>query len=432
MDAAINRLREKIAFARLRLNWRWLQFMALFDRSCGRSNAKPSLVLVPCDPSSVIGSRGDEAMVYSIARDFRSRHPEGRIMIVTSRPSFAETADGQRLKVDLGVEFSCAWRPRLFLSNIIRAYKEARATEVYVLGADCMDGHWSVYTSLILLAAADLAARMGIATRLTGFSWNAHPSLKVVRAFRNVTQKLPILVRDPVSYERFKGDVRHGKGVKTAKLVADVAFNLQPYKTPMVRTELDWMNVQHAQGRFILGFNLHSMLVPKEKLKGFVDVVVAQLLKFMGSHPNVALVLVPHDYRVDGDLKVLEQVAAGLASEMSRVRLVTTVLSAEELKALAGGFDALFTSRMHLGIATLGMGKPIGAFMYQGKFIGLFRQFGLPETLVLSPEEADEVAEVLGVLLHEAEPLMASVANALPTIFADCKANLLFATEKEA
>ena len=429
--------RERIALARLRLNWRWLQLRTAFYRQ-GHS-AVPSLVLVPCEPWSVVGSRGDEAMVYSILRDFRLRHSEGRITIVTGSPDMAKTPDGQRLIRDFGVEFVHAWRPRLFLSNIVRVYRDVRATEVYVLGADCMDGHWSMYLSITLLAAADLAARMGIATRLTGFSWNDHPCPEVIKAFRNVTPKLPILVRDPISYERFVHDVRVGARVPRArgpsgsaplpsgtisKLVADVAFNLKARTTPEVQTELDWMGKQREAGRFVLGFNLHSMLVPKERLQGLIETVVTQLRLFLSAHPQVALALVPHDYREGGDLVVLRQIAQGLDTDDSRVRLVTAVLSAEELKALVGGLDALFTSRMHLGIAALGMGKPISAFAYQGKFVGLFKHVGLPETLILPPESACELSACLGKLVRDVVPMTQSVSESLPATLALAKVNL--------
>ena len=430
-------LRERIALARLRLNWRWLQLRAAFHRQS--RSAAPSLVLVPCEPWSVVGSRGDEAMVYSILRDFRLRHPEGRITIVTGSPDMAETPDGKRLVRDFGVEFVHAWRPRLFLSNIVRVYRDVQATEVYVLGADCMDGHWSMYLSITLLAAADLAARMGIATRLTGFSWNDHPCPEVIKAFKNVTPKLPILVRDPISYERFEHDVPVGARVPRARsragrtnqpsgmvgeLVADVAFNLQPRTTPEVQTELDWMGKQREAGRFVLGFNLHSMLVQRDRLQGLTETVVTQLRMFLSAHPQVALALVPHDYRKGGDLEVLRQIAQGLDTDGSRVRLVTAVLSAEELKALVGGLDALFTSRMHLGIAALGMGKPISAFAYQGKFVGLFKHVGLPENLILPPERSGELSECLGQLVRDVARMTQSVSESLSATLALAKVNL--------
>ena len=414
-------LREKIALARLRLNWRWLQLRAAFHRQ--RRSATPSLVLVPCEPWSVIGSRGDEAMVYSILRDFQRRHPEGSITIVTGTPSFGETDDGKRLVRDFNVKFVYAWRPRMYLSNIAQAYREARATEVYVLGADCMDGNYSAHTSIILLAAADLAARMGISARLTAFSWNEHPRSEVVKAFKNVTPKLQILVRDPVSHERFEQNVRLKKG-HVATLVADIAFNLKPRITPFVQTELDWMAEQRAAGRFVLGFNLHAMLVKKESLPRLIETTIAQLRGFMATHPQVVLALVPHDYREGGDLSVLLEVAKGLAENASRVRMVSSVFSAEELKALTGGLDALFTSRMHLGIAALGMGKPISAFAYQGKFVGLFKHVSLPERLILSPERVGGLSECLGELVRDVAPMTQSVSKSLPATLALAKVNL--------
>ena len=414
-------LREKIALARLRLNWRWLQLRVAFHRQS--RSAAPSLVLVPCEPWSVIGSRGDEAMVYSILRDFRDRHPEGVITIVTGSSSFDETDDGKRLVRDFNVKFAYAWRPRMYLSNIVRVYRDVHATEVYVLGADCMDGNYSVYTSIILLAAADLAARMGLASRLTAFSWNEHPCSEVVKAFKNVTSKLPILVRDPMSYERFVQNVRLKKG-HAATLVADVAFNLKPRITPLVQTELNWMAEQRAAGRFVLGFNLHAMLVKKEGLPRLIETTITQLRGFMAAHPRVALVLVPHDYREGGDTEVLRQIAEALASEGVRVRLVTTVFSAEELKALAGGLDALFTSRMHLGIAALGMGRPIATFAYQGKFVGLFKHIGLPGKSILPPERAGELSECLDRLVRDVLPMTQSVSESLPATLALAKVNL--------
>ena len=145
---------------------------------------------------------------------------------------------------------------------------------------------------------------------------------------------------------------------------------------------------------------------------------------FLSAHPQVALALVPHDYRKGGDLEVLRQIAQGLDTDGSRVRLVTAVLSAEELKALVGGLDALFTSRMHLGIAALGMGKPISAFAYQGKFVGLFKHVGLPETLILPPERACELSACLGKLVRDVVPMTQSVSESLPATLALAKVNL--------
>ena len=415
-------LRQKIAAARLNLDW-WWNRCRCSPRSVGQ-NAERSLVLIPCEPWTVMGSRGDEAMIYSILQNFRRRHPEGFITIVTGSPTFAATDDGKRLATDFSpLVFSYAWRPRWYLSSIVQAIRAAKATEVYVLGADCMDGKWGTYTSTILLASADLATRMGIATRLTAFSWNEHPTPGMLRGFRHVTDRLPILLRDPVSHGRFVKDFPH---LRNAKLVTDVAFNLQPKETEKVRRERVEMDADRARGRFVLGFNLHSMLVEKGELESLLLRVAEALRMFIARCPQVQLVFIPHDYRTGGDLEVLRRLYESLPSCRDNIRLVEPVLSAAELKAVTAGLDALFTSRMHLGIAALGMGRPVGAFAYQGKFAGLFEHVSLPQELILPPDAAPKaLGYVLEHLVDNAPSLTAALKERLPDVFGMAKASFI-------
>lgn len=426
----LEKSREKIALLRLNLDWRWNQLVCAWKRRAyGRDvlqKGDASLVLVPCEPWTVMGSRGDEAMIYSILQHFRERRPEGRITIITgSETSFAASDDGQRLQRDFNANVVYAWRPRWYLTNLIRTIRTVRATEVYVLGADCMDGKWGTSTSTILFATADLAARLGIATRLTAFSWNEHPTSGVLQAIKHLTPRLPILVRDPVSYARFAKRFPRAHALS----VADIAFNLKPSFTPAVTHELDWMAEDRKKGRFILGFNLHPMLVAKEELPALIERVAQALCQFLSSYPTVTLALIPHDYRTGGDPDVLSRVHQRLLalieqSEQSNIRTIFTLFSAAELKALTSGLDALFTSRMHLGIAALGLGKPIASFAYQGKFAGLFERVGLPQDIVLPPDATPEALNnILSRLVADAPSLQRSVAEKLPTVFQLAKAS---------
>lgn len=414
--------RQKIAAARLNLDW-WWNRCRCSSRNV-EQDAEPSLVLIPCEPWTVMGSRGDEAMIYSVLQNFRRRHPEGRITIVTGSSAFADTEDGRRLAKDFSpLGFAYAWRPRWYLSSIVQAIRAAQATEVYVLGADCMDGKWGTYTSTILLASADLATRMGIATRLTAFSWNEHPTPGMLRGFRHVTDSLPILLRDPVSHGRFVKDFPH---LRNVKLVTDVAFNLQPKETEVVRREGAAMDADRGHGRFVLGFNLHSMLVEKGELESLLQRVAEALRMFIARCPQVQLVFIPHDYRTGGDLEVLRRLYELLPSCRDNIRLVEPVLSAAELKALTAGLDALFTSRMHLGIAALGMGRPVGAFAYQGKFAGLFEHVSLPQELILPPDAAPKaLGYVLEHLVANAPSLTAALKERLPDVFGMAKASFI-------
>ena len=360
----MQKLREKIAFLRLNLSWMMLRWLAPLLRWRG---AEPSLVLVPCDPWTVIGSRGDEAMIYAVLQNYRKRYPNGKITVVTANASAANSEDCQRMQRDFDLAYVHAWRPRLQIWNIVKVIRRARATEVFVLGADCMDGHYSPSTSTILFAVADLACRLGLKTRLTGFSWNEHPHPRAVAAAKKTTAKLEILVRDPDSFDRFR------TVLPRARLVADTAFCLEPLFTDRVRAVLAQMESDRVAGRYVLGVNLNPML----------KVDVASVAQALNAQANIAVYLIPHDYRSGGDLVELGKLDPLL---MVPHRLLADIYSAAELKALTSGLDALFTSRMHLGIAALGMGKPIAAFVYQGKFSGLFEHFGLSKDMLLIPE----------------------------------------------
>ena len=380
-------------------------------------------MLFPCDSGSVIGSRGDEAMVYAILSDFRNRHPGGRIVVVTTSSSFADSSDGRRLRTDFSPSLVVHPTPG-GLKNFFKLLLSECPTEVYALGADCMDGHYSPFTSVNLLGVCDLAIRLGIPSVLTSFSWNDHPHAAVVRAFRFATARLPILVRDPVSFTRFTKGVSRAQGAR-AELVADVAFNLQPKSSVAVRTELDWMSAEKRRGQFVLGFNLHAMLVPAAELPDFIVRVAHALDVFLAAHPNVSLVFIPHDYRDGGDLAVLKQLRAVLKAQNVRIPVADHSFSATELKALTKGLDALFSSRMHLAIAALGQGKPVAGFAYQGKFAGLFRHFDLPETLILSPGNVTDLPHVLTNLVNGTQTLATMVSDRLSHVLELARRNLI-------
>lgn len=349
-------MREKITFLGQVLIWRWLQLGARPFAA-----TEPSLVLVPCELESVIGSRGDEAMIYAVLGDFRRRHPEGKITVVCRGEGVCASEDGRRMAADFpGLRFVPAWQGHNPLPKIAATIRASRATELYAIGADCMDGFYSPKISLGLLAAADLAVRMGVKTKLTGFSFNANPNPLVLGMFRYATRKLTFNLRDAISLERFNA-LPHGH---TGRLVADTAFCLEPKFTERVNGWLSQMAADKAAGKKVLGFNLNSLIRSKTN----IDEEVARLRE-LGD--TTAVYLIPHDYRGGGDLGELEKIHARLP----QTKIVRDVFSAAELKALMSGVDSLFTQRMHLGIAALGMGKPISFKAYQGKFEGLIRHF---------------------------------------------------------
>lgn len=389
-------MRKTISNLRLILEWILLQFRARFVKVTANS---PCLMLLPCEPWTVVGSRGDEAMITAIIQDFKQRHPDGRAIILVARSEFAESEDGQRLSGMLGVEYVCAWGGGRVLNNLFNLLRDNKPTEFYALGADCMDGHWSFFISFLLLAASDLATRLGVNTRLTGFSFNDHPHRLLIPLFRFATKKLIFLLRDPVSYERFMSKVG---SLKNMRLVADVAFCLKPVRSASVMNILSKMDGARRRGAIVLGFNLHTSFVKPESREEFVKTVAIELNSFLDERSDISIFFIPHDYREDSDLSVLSK----LHIAVPRAVMVSELLSAGELKSITSGLDVLFTSRMHLGIAALGMGKRIAGFSYQGKFAGLMQLVHLDETLIIDPKKANKLSLCLSQLLSD---------NLLPT-----------------
>lgn len=394
----MQKLREEIAFLRLNLSWRILRWAVPLLRW---RSAEPSLVLVPCDPWTVIGSRGDEAMVYAVLQNFRKRHPNGKITVVTAHENMP--ADSLRLQDEFGVKFVAAWQMRFILWRIVKVYLSLRPTEVYVIGADCVDGHYSAFTSSVLVMAADLAFRLGIQTCLTAFSWNEQPDVRIVRILRQFARGFDFAVRDQMSYERFKT-----VGVKS-HLSADIAFLLQPAFTDRVKSVIEKMDACRAKGKRVLGFNLNP-LVPVDLCR------VNEVLKDFSKEQDVAVFLVPHDFRTNGDLRLLKNLSVG--------ELIDEPLSAAELKALVTGVDFLFTSRMHLAIAALGSGKPVAAYSYQGKVEGLYRHFGLPAELVVRASDEEGLCHALDILANDQVALSKRVAEKLGSVMELAQANL--------
>lgn len=390
--------------------WRVLQLHAkVMPRVKGD---EPSLLLIPCEAGSVIGSRGDEAMVYAILGDFRKRHPSGAITVICSNPALAHEPDGQRLQRDFpGLTFVSAWTGHWALVKMYNLIRRVQATEVYALGADCMDGYYDSTVSLYLLALSDLATRSGACARLTGFSFNDHPTESAVRMFDYVSPQLVCNVRDPISLGRLEKFLSRQASRATLRLVADVAFNLVPSISKSVEKIGEWVEEERKAGRIVLAFNLHGMLVEKKDYQALVDCVSKELHRFLDSYEKISLLLVPHDYRPQGDIDALTQIFEKVKCQ--RIRLVSEVLSAAELKGLMGFVDGLFTSRMHLAIAALGQGKPVGAFAYQGKFAGLFRHFELPEEMILDPKEVGELSVTMTRFVVGIERLTISVQERL-------------------
>jgi polysaccharide pyruvyl transferase WcaK-like protein len=388
-----------------------------WQRECKLTNATPHerlqrVVIVPSDPWTLVGAKGDEAMMQSVVQQLKAAEPGLVVGVVTDTPQAAQAAAG------MGFEALPVWNNVGFLP-MLKGILAFKPDVLLVLGADVMDGYYNPRTSLRLLAVADLCARSGVRAVLLGFSFNAKPAPVVLKMFDGVSRSLNINVRDPISLRRFQAMTR-----ATPRLVADSAFMLLPdADCPTVAEAATWAAGRRQAGDVVMGFNIHPMLIPHhtdDNVASLNRSSIAALSELLDAQP-VSVALISHDYRGrDGDDACLKEIAQALSARYpGRIYYPQTQLSAGHLKALAGLMDGVVTGRMHLAIAALGMTVPVAALTYQDKFQGLFEHFGLPQSLLLPPAKAQdpvELARLLTAFVGSLASLKAQVQARWPAV----------------
>jgi polysaccharide pyruvyl transferase WcaK-like protein len=375
------------------------------------------LFIIPPDTDTLIGARGDEAMVLAIAESLRERRADLHVsVLVGSVP--AETAARR-----IGFE-PVRYSPSFI--GVIQAIRGSRPDALVVIGADMMDGYYSPTTSAMRLLAADRLTRDGVPSIVSGFSFNAHPDPLLASVFDALDPRVRLCVRDPLSLTRLRGFCK-----ASPTLVADPAFLLRPDSTSSRVAQIgDWIARRRRSGDRVFGINLHPSLFPDAPADQhrLTQAVAAALTSIAGSEA-VSWLLLAHDFRSERSCGVSLAQVECVAGERLGERLLrpTEALSAAELKAVTGALDGVFAGRMHLAIAALGQGTPIACLTYQGKFQGLLEHFALPHRLALSPRDALREGAVEAVLRHfmaEAVAYRQRIAQRLPGIIALSEQNL--------
>lgn len=375
IDRLIAGLRRERLWRRIAAQWRRAQ-SAVRAMPPLRPSADASLdgkaLVIPCDPWCVVGSRGDEAMILSCVQHIRARHPDWTIDVLTD--STNADADCRAL----GLCPHATWNEPIDVWFPAHANEYA---EVFILGADVTDGVYGWPTAAKLLAYYDLFARLGRRVRYLGFSWSQRPDRMLKRVMRRLAPGLPLPVRDPVSGDRLAAFTRH----RPIALVADAAFCLLPRLSARTSRHGDWVAAQKAAGRRVIAVNVHNMFNDAETKSEAWETALASVLNaVLSARTQVQLLLLPHDNRPGrSDLALLSRLAERI--DGTRAHLVDEVMEADEIKAVVGRCDGLVSGRMHAAIAALGSGVPAFGLVYQGKFEGLWRHFGLSDETLMMP-----------------------------------------------
>lgn len=394
------------------LKKQWMRSIALVDKV---SVVGDKVLIIPCDPWSVVGSRGDQAMILACIQNVREGHPDCEIDIMTDDESAHDQCRA------MGMVPQATWRMPMDKWFAEHGFKYS---EVYILGADVTDGVYGWATACKLLAYYDVfSARENCRVHYLGFSWSETPHPMLKRALGNLKDNLPLPLRDPVSLDRLSCFTQHRPLVQ----VADAAFCMSPRLSERVLRHQAWVDAQRSAGKRVVAVNVHTMFNEAEtKSVDWERAFATVLSKVQAAKPDVVWLFVPHDNRPTcSDLSILSRLHRLFDS--AHACLVDEVMNADEIKALVGSCDGLIAGRMHISIAALGMGVPVFGLVYQGKFEGLWRHFGLPNETLMSPKAFVDGCQLTEIwicrFLDNLHTLKRMIGHALPNVLTLSKKN---------
>lgn len=324
-------------------------------------------------PADAPGGVGDDAMVGGVIQGLREVQPS--IAPVVLAPS----AFGKGTPFAEGAEIAATLDQWSTPSQELK--KIPGAGRLIVLGADILDGHYSYVDAVKRIRMAGYAKESGLEARIVGFSLNDSPHPKVINEFNRLEGKVPLFLRDPISFRRaksfFSGDIR---------LSADVAFMLPRSKTPYTDRVHAFADDCRAKGLRVVGLNMHELFAKSSGVE-VVEKLNRAFASVVESHCDCGFVFIPHDFRSFIDDRIPLRKIYSLLSQAAkeRVFLVDNPIRAGEIKEICAVLDGVFTGRMHLAIAALGCGVPIFGIVYQGKFEGLLEHFQLDDRCVADP-----------------------------------------------
>lgn len=361
----------------------------------GRGNAR-TVVLASNGDANI----GDVALLEALVSAL-----DGPVLVIARDPASYPFLDG---RADVDVEStSIVWgskaaRIRSFV-RFGRALRGARA--FVVVGADNMDGGYGDHFALTEWATAIIARRLGVPSRVAGFSWSAEPSRAALDALRRAAREgVELFPRESVSADRLPEHAR-----SSAVVTADLAFLLGA-----PAPDRQWaprLAAMRDEGATLCLLNVSALIAARRDLADDYRAIVAGLVAD-GHH----VVVVPHVGGRGNDDRRAAREALGLDGDTADVTFIPGLLAPREIKALASSAHLVVTGRMHLSVLAMSVGVPAVVFATQGKVEGLLDHFGLGR-FALSPEPGMS-AQALELARDEAglSRARAEIAEALPRV----------------
>ena len=245
-----------------------------------------ALILPPARP----GSLGDQAMVRATLSTLREAG-FSRIGILTYDPTDCYTSDPDIAHYQLR-DYLCFGSDEGLFRFIFHAQSH---THFFLIGADVMDGYYSMKETLAKIKLARLGVQCGLKTRVLGFSFNGHAQQSCIEALRALPPTVAMYARDPVSHRRLFDLLG-----RTIEPSADLAFMLPPNDArPEVRAFLDNMNERKTAGQVLIGLNVASLILGRSPTQAQIWTLLEQVQEMIrvtaAQHPDTAFILFPHD-----------------------------------------------------------------------------------------------------------------------------------------
>lgn len=391
-------------------------FLTWFARICSIVPKRRSGYLV-CSAPVPERNRGDQAMLEVVTNHLLDSSNETVRVLTTSMHPVLTLQKHPRLIVDtlLAPAFftNHSFREQLKFLSVAHQYRG-----MLVIGADVLDEGYSVERSEASLYMLKLASSMGLSTRILGFSVNGIPSDGLAKRLNQLQGKTTLCVRDPVSFSRL-GAAR----IPGCIPVGDLAYLLSPRELSDEYSNAKEF-ISKNQGKLI-GLNLTQDVI---KLLGQEESVLnrfASAFRRIIRELDLKVLLIPHD-EPEG-VAYLTKFRDRLDLSPDLVSLIAPLPHSGELKWIAGQLQQLFTCRLHLGIAALGMGVPVTGFPYQGKFEGQFDMFGLDRSGLITsdrfPADDESLFLLLADRIRQSQALAHQIRDRFTTVKKACLLN---------
>lgn len=344
---------------------------------------KPGVERVLIVSPALQGSLGDEAMIQAIATHLRN-HGARKVglLVFSSGIQWGEVTGIDRHEMLPGALDHFGLTERAKLARIGESYDAS-----VMIGADVLDGHYSVARSRRRLAMFETLGASGLRLVVAGFSVNGQMDAACHSDLRHLSRKAMLCLRDPESYARL--DVPPA----AKALTADTAFLLTPGpRTASEATLIAKLAGMRDSGTEFFACNINAQVFAGQhptSLDRHVEAIAEAVASLKASGAAFNVLLMPHDRRgALSDAVLLQRLEAALRSRgVAEISVMPSDLCPSAVKAIAGLCSAALTGRMHFAIACLGMGVPVLGIPYQGKFEGLFELFEMPAS-VLDPLHA--------------------------------------------